>query len=102
MNDREYLFNLLNHDFFVLEINRANSPLEIYEISRKRKQAEAMLKMIECSKTTIQHLHYEDDIPDAIDDDDKTIPIEVELTAEQLDIINDTYNIKYHPKKLAE
>ena len=91
----------MNHDFFVNEINRANSPLEIYEISRKRKQAEAMLKMIQCSKTTIQHLHYEDDIPDAIDDD-KTIPIEVELTAEQLAKYNDPYNIKYHPKKLAE
>ena len=88
MNKREYLYNLLNPNFFEQEIKNATTPDEIYHISKMKKQAEKMKLMIDCSKTTIQYLHYEDDIPDAID---YGIPITAELTPPEHQKIIDDY-----------
>ena len=93
MNERiEYLFNLLDDKFFQTQINLCKDATAIYEITKERQLA-ISLKLIIENKKLPRQFTFQDDLPDATDQG--YIPIEVELTAEQLDKINDPYNIKF-------
>ena len=92
MTTIQYLAKLLNDEYFKELIDKCNTPDEIYEITNHRQIATKLARYIESQKPIEPY----DELAEATDNG--YIPIEVELTQEQLDRIDDMYNMRYRVK----